>query len=1277
MSSNKKTLIDGDFQVGSDHFKVDTVNNYVGFNNATPQNTIDVQVGARTGTHSTGKPLYVTGVTSTSGAEFVSDDGTAGIGIGSSNIFATETNQNITIAPDGTGAVGIKTSTPNPSGETFDLWVQGDTKITGNVTVGTIIGDGSGLTNIISSQWDSSSEDIYFLNNSGSGSGRVAIGTSTPVSLLTLEGTSGGAPPTTGQEGTSNALVRVRDDNNVTLDIGTSSGTSWLQSSDATAMGTNYAISINPNGGNVGVGTISPNVPLEVNKSAGGEILRLTTSTGTLYAGADADPPWFGTSSDDHLRLMTNGTEKVRIESGGNVGIGITSPGFTLDVGGDINFTGDLYENGSLFVNTPWTIETSPDALNYTAGNVGIGGANPSSTLEVTGNTHISSNLSVGGTLTLNTITAAALHSLQAVTDVGNVTSNTVQFTNATTGFVTTANIEVGTANLFVDTTTGNVGIGKTDPGSALDVVGDVEISGETVLGTATYRKRRDWNRNALAYVYLGNVKTNTTTGIRLDVSLNNSNSGYQMYQFQITLQGNDTSHAGGKLVYSVQGTQNSSVLKAVDIGYVYVGGGGQFEYQLWLKDPTTDLTGNMDAYLNCQGYYNFDTGVSDVAQGGAAPTNFQDGIVGVLVDTSGKVGIGTTNATSKLYIQDDNANTKLTIRGGGSTVNDSNVNIELLETASDFYGATIQYCGTLSSQGLRFGHHVNSATPRFDMAIDRGSGNVGIGTTSPATKLHVEHYGSAIGDFEGIRIANHATNLHASSRPAYEFVVSDIDAGTGLGNGKFAIGYRDTTSASRTDRLVIDNSGKVGIGTTDPARTLDVEGTFVVDPGNGRPIGTDARTDASPNDNTNSGTTDHIATFFMSLSRTTTQTSRPIYFGSGDDTDTTLVIGTTGGLGGPGFTNTNLKLTGASYLYVKRVYANGSQLSDDRLKINEEPIKNATKTILKLKPLVYDKYEKLGELTSNVFEVESGLMVQDVWYDTPELRHIVDVPDDAKPTETKEEDPEYTSWGSKPAYLTYTQLLPYIIKSIQEIHNEKGKLKLDYYGSGIDIDTHRGMIICNHPTVHLCNNERDPTCVGVLSDIDTNEVLLKTRGVGNVWIINTNGNLNAGDYITTSIVSGYGQKQNSEFLANYTVAKILEPCNFTETSKPVKRAIKSLEDVTYYVIHKKILINEELYNRLPENERHIETFTSVEGTITDYYKLLRTESKHFREGAETITRQELVNVLDEHGQLQWEETDETEKAYKIRYLDANGVITDEANAVHKAAFVGCTYHCG
>jgi hypothetical protein len=59
---------------------------------------------------------------------------------------------------------------------------------------------------------------------------------------------------------------------------------------------------------------------------------------------------------------------------------------------------------------------------------------------------------------------------------------------------------------------------------------------------------------------------------------------------------------------------------------------------------------------------------------------------------------------------------------------------------------------------------------------------------------------------------------------------------------------------------------------------------------------------------------------------------------------------------------------------------------------------------------------------------------------------------------------------------------------------------------------------------------------------------------------------------------------------------------------------------------------------------------------------------------------------LDEHDQIQWEDTDETEKAYKIRFLLPDGTqISEEeyttralANEeVYLAAFVGCTYHCG
>ena len=46
MSSNKKTLIDGDFQVGSAHFYVDVDNNRVGLNQANPASSLDVNGNA-------------------------------------------------------------------------------------------------------------------------------------------------------------------------------------------------------------------------------------------------------------------------------------------------------------------------------------------------------------------------------------------------------------------------------------------------------------------------------------------------------------------------------------------------------------------------------------------------------------------------------------------------------------------------------------------------------------------------------------------------------------------------------------------------------------------------------------------------------------------------------------------------------------------------------------------------------------------------------------------------------------------------------------------------------------------------------------------------------------------------------------------------------------------------------------------------------------------------------------------------------------------------------
>ena len=117
--------------------------------------------------------------------------------------------------------------------------------------------------------------------------------------------------------------------------------------------------------------------------------------------------------------------------------------------------------------------------------------------------------------------------------------------------------------------------------------------------------------------------------------------------------------------------------------------------------------------------------------------------------------------------------------------------------------------------------------------------------------------------------------------------------------------------------------------------------------------------------------------------------------------------------------------------------------------------------------------------------------------------------------------------------------------------------------------------------------------------------------------------------------------------------------------------------------IRNRKIIKQELSNvYLHNNGTSIDKYYS-ENTILDggHYEL-DDESSHvvFRTYDKVFEiKQELVNVLDEHGQMQWEDdpSGATEKAYKIRYLDADGNITDEANAVHTAAFVGCTYHCG
>ena len=105
-----------------------------------------------------------------------------------------------------------------------------------------------------------------------SSGGNVGINTSSPDQKLTINqgatGTGQGIPATSGS--TQNGILRLRPAVGIygeTFDFGmnVASTYAWMQATNAGGLGTNYNIAINPNGGNVGIGTSSPSSKLHVN----------------------------------------------------------------------------------------------------------------------------------------------------------------------------------------------------------------------------------------------------------------------------------------------------------------------------------------------------------------------------------------------------------------------------------------------------------------------------------------------------------------------------------------------------------------------------------------------------------------------------------------------------------------------------------------------------------------------------------------------------------------------------------------------------------------------------------------------------------------------------------------------------------------------------------------------------------------------------------------------------------------------------------------------------
>ena len=76
--------------------------------------------------------------------------------------------------------------------------------------------------------------------------------------------------------------------------------------------------------------------------------------------------------------------------------------------------------------------------------------------------------------------------------------------------------------------------------------------------------------------------------------------------------------------------------------------------------------------------------------------------------------------------------------------------------------------------------------------------------------------------------------------------------------------------------------------------------------------------------------------------------------------------------------------------------------------------------------------------------------------------------------------------------------------------------------------------------------------------------VRVNSVGEGSIWVTNINGNIENGDYITSSIIPGYGKKQNDDILHSYTVGKSIMSCDFSLSSTRYKTKTIEFNGETY-----------------------------------------------------------------------------------------------------------------
>jgi hypothetical protein len=536
----------------------------------------------------------------------------------------------------------------------------------------------------------------------------------------------------------------------------------------------------------VGIGTDSPNALLELSgRSDTGDItMRFADKDGGVLTGQDhSNIEYFAT--DGSAVSAEVKTIYADVVGGLDYTISTRAGGGSLAERLRIRSTGDIsFRDGSASEAFYW------DA---SAGSLGIGTTSPNSPLTAT--KLLSGNSYLSPQSIRSSIENASVYGYFS-SDSDDLTANKEQ-----AGVLGIARVDSGTAPGSGNAVYGVLGVSSNAYGGgvndfALGAIGDAYISGNVGIGTTSPSEKLQINSgyikvvdNAYDEYFFSKERTD----------------GSQLVGFQSHSAGALSIHSAGSEAMRINSSGNvgigtdaplaplnigvdsatASPIRAIKLGAgTTVVGNGQY---IQFSTSTVDSLGSQ---------------IQGVRAGAGASSDLRflttntSSVVSekMRINSSGNVGIGTSSPNIGGWSK------ALTVQGASNAaieVTEGTVRTSLISAAG-----TAGYVGTDTNHPLLF--RTNS-TER--MRID-SSGNVGIGTNDPSTKLEV--LGSSNSNY--LRLSGD----DAAGARGLDFTSFTVNANAGAGhqiNAKSIYGTL-TFATNATERMRIDSSGKVGIGT-------------------------------------------------------------------------------------------------------------------------------------------------------------------------------------------------------------------------------------------------------------------------------------------------------------------------------------------------------------------------------------------------------------------------------------------------------------------------------